>query len=205
MEHPELNSVSLWLNQFKEGDSVAVQSLWNAYFTKMVTLARAKLGTAPRGARDEEDVVNSAFFSFCEGVKDGRFPKLDSRDDLWAILFTIVASKAAQYARAEGRQKRGGGKVMHASALAGNSDQADVFTSLASVEPTAEDATMMVEDLKMLLEALRDGNLQQIAIWKMEGYTNREIANLIGKSEPTVERKLKIIREMWLRSELAAS
>jgi IS30 family transposase len=60
---------------------------------------------------------------------------------------------------------------------------------------------MMVEDLRKLLQELGDGNLQQIAIWKMEGYTNREIANMIGKSEPTVERKLKIIRETWLRKE----
>lgn len=195
-------SVTLWLGQFKSGDPAAAQPLWNTYFAKMVELARLKLGTAPRGKHDEEDVVNSAFFSFCEGVKDGRFPQLDSRDELWAILFTIVAAKAAQYARSEGRKKRGGGKVVHASAAADTAGTNDLFASLASVEPTADDAAIMVEDLKKLLEALGDGNLQQIAIWKMEGYTNREIAERIGKSEPTVERKLKLIRETWLRNDL---
>ena len=202
MDHRNVDSVSLWLNQFKDGDTAAAQPLWNAYFTKMVALARMKLGTAPRGSRDEEDIVNSAFFTFCEGVKDGRFPKLDSRDDLWAILFTIVSSKAAQHARSEAAQKRGGGKIVHASNVADRSGAGDLFASLASVEPTADDAAIMVEDLKKLLEALGDGNLQQIAIWKMEGYTNREIADRIGKSEPTVERKLKLIRETWLRSNL---
>lgn len=204
MDNRKPETVSLWLNQFKDGNADAAQPIWNAYFTKMVMLARLKLGTAPRGVRDEEDVVASAFFSFCEGVKDGRFPKLDSRDDLWAILFTIVVAKAAQYARFEGRQKRGGGKVVHASAASEHAPGTDLFASLASTEPTAEDAAMMVEDLKTLLDGLSDGNLRQIAIWKMEGFTNREIADLIGKSEPTVERKLKLIRETWLRSDLAA-
>lgn len=199
MDNRDLESVSLWIERFKDGDTAAVQPLWNTYFTKMVTLARATLGTTPRGVRDEDDVVSSAFFSFCEGVKDGRFPRLDSRDDLWAILFTIVVSKAAQYTRSEMRQKRGGGKVIHASVIAGDESSCDLFANLQSAEPTAADAAAMVEDLRNLLEELDDGNLRQIAIWKMEGYTNREIANMIGKSEPTVERKLKIIRETWLK------
>jgi len=204
MDPQNHESVSLWLERFKDGDTAAVQPLWNAYFSKMVTLARAKLGTTPRGVRDEEDVVNSAFFSFCEGVKEGRFPRLDSRDDLWAVLFTIVASKAAQYTRSEMRQKRGAGKLMQASATGGKESSFDLFANLQSAEPTALDAAMMIEDLGKLLEKLRDGNLQQIAIWKMEGYTNQEIANMINKSEPTVERKLRIIRETWLKKESTA-
>lgn len=204
MDLRNLESVSLWLERLKDGDTAAVQPLWNAYFTKMVTLARARLGTTSRGARDEDDVANSAFYSFCEGVKDGRFPRLDSSDDLWAILFTIVVSKASQYTRSEMRQKRGSGKVIQASAIKGDESRCDLLTNLQSAEPTAADAAIMVEDLRKLLEELVDGNLQQIAIWKMEGYTNREIANMIGKSEPTVERKLKIIRETWIRRESTA-
>ena len=99
------------------------------------------------------------------------------------------------------RQKRGGGKIIQASVNAGDETRCDLLANLQSAEPTAADAAMMVEDLRKLLQELGDGNLQQIAIWKMEGYTNREIANMIGKSEPTVERKLKIIRETWLRKE----
>jgi DNA-directed RNA polymerase specialized sigma24 family protein len=99
------------------------------------------------------------------------------------------------------RQKRGGGKIIQASGDAGDGTRCDLLANLQSAEPTAADAAMMVEDLRKLLQELVDGNLQQIAIWKMEGYTNREIANMIGKSEPTVERKLKIIRETWLRKE----
>ncbi|MCY2982261.1 MAG: ECF-type sigma factor [Planctomycetota bacterium] len=202
MDRPSDDAVSLWLNQFKEGDTQAALPLWNSYFTKMVTLARAKLGSAPRVARDEEDVVASAFFSFCEGVKDCRFAQLDNREDLWAVLFTIIVAKAAGYARHEGRQKRGGGKVRQASAVGENLSYLELMNAIPSQEPTAEEATEMLEAMEQLLGNLGDGKLRQIAIWKMEGHTNRAIAKLLGKSEPTVERKLKLIRETWIRSKL---
>jgi DNA-binding CsgD family transcriptional regulator len=31
----------------------------------------------------------------------------------------------------------------------------------------------------------------------MEGYTNKEIAERMGVSEPTIERKLARIRKLW--------
>jgi len=38
-----------------------------------------------------------------------------------------------------------------------------------------------------------------MAIWKMEGYTNEEIAARIDRAIPTVERKLARIRKLWER------
>jgi hypothetical protein len=48
--------------------SSAARNLWEAYFNRLVGLARTKLRTAPRRAADEEDVALSAFDSFCCGV-----------------------------------------------------------------------------------------------------------------------------------------
>ena len=36
-----------------------------------------------------------------------------------------------------------------------------------------------------------------MAVWKLEGHTNEEIAALLGRSVPTVERKLRLIRKLW--------
>jgi DNA-directed RNA polymerase specialized sigma24 family protein len=36
-----------------------------------------------------------------------------------------------------------------------------------------------------------------VAIKKMEGRTNEEIAGLLGVVPRTVERKLRLIRELW--------
>ena len=46
-------------------------------------------------------------------------------------------------------------------------------------------------------------SLRKIAMWKMEGYTNEEIAEMLPCSRATVARKLAIIRKIW-RSELTA-
>src|SRR5206468_12688890 len=104
-------SVTHWINLLKGGDAAAVQRLWEAYFPRLVGLARKKLREAPRRAADEEDVALSAFDSFCDGLAQGRFPQLTDRDDLWHILVLITARKALQLMRHEQRQKRGGGTV----------------------------------------------------------------------------------------------
>jgi DNA-directed RNA polymerase specialized sigma24 family protein len=36
-----------------------------------------------------------------------------------------------------------------------------------------------------------------VAVWKMEGYSNAEIAAKLPCVERTVERKLKLIRSLW--------
>jgi DNA-binding CsgD family transcriptional regulator len=40
-----------------------------------------------------------------------------------------------------------------------------------------------------------------VAIWKMEGHTNREIAGKLDCVEQTVERKLRSIRRIWSNEE----
>ena len=39
--------------------------------------------------------------------------------------------------------------------------------------------------------------MREIAISKMEGYTNEEIAERLGLAERTVYRKLSRIKELW--------
>ena len=49
----------------------------------------------------------------------------------------------------------------------------------------------------MLLDRLQDDILRRIAVAKMEGYSNDEIARQLGVQTRTIERKLKLIRELW--------
>ena len=55
----------------------------------------------------------------------------------------------------------------------------------------------MTEECARLLACLEDETLGTIALRKLEGYTNEEIARLLGCSLPTVERKLARIRKKW--------
>jgi DNA-directed RNA polymerase specialized sigma24 family protein len=191
-------SVTVWLEQLKAGDPVAAGPLWEAYFTRLMAVARGRLRAAPRAAADEEDVALSAFDSFCRGAEAGRFPRLDDRDDLWHVLFVITDRKAAGLARREGRQKRGGGRVVQTSAVAvGDDSQANLLGAVAGPEPSPAFAAQVAEECERLLSLLSDGKLRQLAIWKMEGFTNAEIAAKLALSVPTIERKLARIRNLW--------
>ncbi len=121
------------------GNRAAAQHLWECYFPRLVGLARQNLKGLPRRAADEEDVALSAFDSFCRGVEQGRFPLLDDRDDLWALLVVITVRKAIDLRQHERRQKRGGGQVAGESALdllLGSDDGGAGINQLVGAEPS---------------------------------------------------------------------
>ncbi len=179
-------TITVWLNRLKAGDrDPATQRLWSAYFERMVRLAQQHLGKR-RLPSDGEDVALSAFDSFVNAVEAGRFPRIDDRDDLWKVLFVITSRKAVDQLQAVHRQKRGHG--VEAESL-----PEQVYAS--DLDPA--EAILMAEEVEMRLAALGDPVLRQIAMLKLEGYTNEDIALRIDRSVPTVERKLNRIRKIW--------
>jgi DNA-directed RNA polymerase specialized sigma24 family protein len=201
MATEDKGSVTLWVGDLKAGDQVAAQKLWDRYFNKLVHVARAKLRATRRPGlvEDEEDAALSAFDSLCAGAALGRFPQLADRDDLWRLLVVITARKAVDQMQREGRQKRGGGRVVGESTLAGpQADGLGGLDQLVGSEPSPEFAAMVADEHRRLLDALGDETLRRIAIWKMEGYTNEEIRVKLGCALRTVANKLELIRRTWL-------
>jgi DNA-directed RNA polymerase specialized sigma24 family protein len=56
-------------------------------------------------------------------------------------------------------------------------------------------------EVREMLEGLDDELLHQIAVRKLEGFTNQEIAEQLGIALRAVERKLQLIRQKWLSSD----
>jgi len=52
-----------------------------------------------------------------------------------------------------------------------------------------------------LLDRLGDAELAKVAVWKMEGHTNEDIATKLDCTPRTVERKLRLIRKIWERAD----
>jgi RNA polymerase sigma factor (sigma-70 family) len=199
----DAGSVTRWLDDLKTGvdpDSAASR-LWQRYFGELVRLARARLDSAPRAASDEEDVALSAFHSLCEGAAQGRFARLEDRDDLWRLLATITARKALNQAKHQRRKKRGGGQIRDEAALLGPDASAGGLDEVAGPAPTPEFAAMMAEECRRLLEALNDDVTRQVALLRMEGYSGEEIAERLGCNRRTVTRKLELIRRKWQEGE----
>ncbi len=137
--------------------------------------------------------------SFWRRATVGGFQQLETRGDLWSILIWITTCKVAHRIRDERCAKRGGGKVLSETDLAG-SDKEDGEAVLAQIigkEPTADLAAQVAEECERLLNMLRDENLRTIARRRMEGYTVEEIAVELGRSPRTVHLKLKVIRDRW--------
>jgi DNA-directed RNA polymerase specialized sigma24 family protein len=191
-------SITRWFGSLQAGNREAAQGLWERFASRLVGLARARLQAAPRRAADEEDAVLSAFDSFCRGAEQGRFPQVQDRGDLWNLLVAITLRKVSDQVLHERRQKRGGGAVRCGADLARGGDDDPVFLEdLIGREPTPQLAAEMADQCHRLLTLLSDADLRSIALLKMEGYTDDEIAAKLGCVRRTVQRKLTLIRSRW--------
>jgi DNA-directed RNA polymerase specialized sigma24 family protein len=193
-------SVTRWIDALKQGDDEAAAALWRRYFDRLVRLAQAKLGAAPRRVADEEDVALSAFRCLCDGAARDRFTELTDRDDLWRLLTVLTAHKAIDQRRRDGGEKRGGGAVRGESVLDAGAEQGHGLDQFLADDPTPETLAVLAEEHHRLLAALDDDTLRQIALRKMEGFTNEEIAGQLGVTCRSVERKLQRIRSRWIQN-----
>lgn len=191
------SSITHWIKLLQAGDEQGVAPMWEHFFTRLIHLARQKLRGGRRAA-DEEDVAVSAFNSVCLGLEHGRFPQILSRDSLWRLLVVVTERKAVDWLRQQGRQKRGGGKVLGESALDSPDDSsaAPGVARLADPEPDPALAAIMAEECQRLLDLL-DDPMRELALLKLEGYSNEEIAHRQGVAQRTVQRKLELIRSLW--------
>jgi DNA-directed RNA polymerase specialized sigma24 family protein len=197
-------SVTCWIDRLKAGDREAAQPLWERYYGRLVGEARRWLKRAPAApAADEEDVALGAFASFCRRAVEGRFPRLSDRNELWQLLLVIAYRKACDQIKHEGRRQPRQGRAVHASALAAgpDGDESSLFADMLGQEPGPAMVAQTAEECRRLLAELGSEELRQVALWKLEGYTNEEIAPRMnggeGRSLATVERKLKEIRLRW--------
>ncbi|GAB5401868.1 MAG: ECF-type sigma factor [Aureliella sp.] len=191
-------NVSHWIELVKDGDSVAANQIWATYFERLVRSIRGRLQGQNRAVSDEEDIVLSVFDSFYNAAEKGRFPDLSDRDDLWRLLLRMSARKIVDKHRRDGRQRRGGGLKIHSLDQTRGAEAKGTEEKVAEAignEPSPEMVLMMEESVEQFFSHLGDGQLSELAVAKLEGYSNAEIASRFGCSERTIERRLHLIRE----------
>jgi DNA-directed RNA polymerase specialized sigma24 family protein len=174
---------SSWLIVLKGTDDrvamdAAARVLWERYFDQLVRLARPWLRSSRPGMHDAEDVALSAIKSFCHRAAEGKFPRPDNRHDLWRIPVTVAARRAAATYR-------------HKSPSTCDDELLD---QVVGSEPSPELAAEVADQIRRLLLALPNGSGRTIALKKLEGRTNAELAGDLGCSTKNVEYKLRNIR-----------
>jgi RNA polymerase sigma factor (sigma-70 family) len=173
----------------------AARIIWERFSPRLKHLVRRHLDNRIFRREDEHDVLQSMFASFCAGQSRGsRAPA--SREELWKLLVRITMCKIVNTAhrhladRRDIRRERGEPK--------GDADEKRfpqwMLDHVDRSQPTSEERIAAVEEIQRLLHILPE-DLRQIMVWRLEGFTNPEIACMIGRTVRSVELKLNLIRK----------
>jgi len=176
-------SITRLIRAVQDGSNSAIRPLLAAYFDRLVHLARKRLQNMPGLDGYDEDLALRSFHSVYERLRDPARPlDLAGRDDLWRLLATRTISRAIDLIRGH-----------HPEEVPGEQD----VTQLLTCEPTPQEAAEVADECRRLLDSLPEPELRQIVLWKVEGYTNEEIAIRLDCVPRTIERKVSRIRLLW--------
>jgi RNA polymerase sigma factor (sigma-70 family) len=179
----DTQSITRLIRAAQEGRTSAVGPLLAVYFDRLVQLARKRLHDLPGMANYDEDLALRSFYSVYRRVQDPERPlQLAGRDDLWRLLATRTISRTIDLIR----------RRRPAEALGDHE-----LEQLLTREPTPEEAAATADECRRLLDMLEEPELRQIALWKVEGHTNEEIAARLDCVPRTIERKVRRIRSLW--------
>lgn len=194
----EKGSVTKLLEPLRRGDSSAAEAIWRRYFRRMTAAARAELVNEDTAVADEEDAAISALQTFYMRFQDGRIRQVANRNDLWAMLVVLTRRKVTRQRRHDRRLKRGGG--LRRIRVGRVSDDSLASLGWSRIEDTRWTPALrggLDARCEELLELLGDESLQRVALRRLEGYSNQEIATELKVAVRSVERKLNRIRAIW--------
>ena len=112
----------------------------------------------------------------------------------------LTDRRAIAERRRERADKRGGGNNRGESVFEQPGANGSAAAGIDQVgDPSPALVNTFTLEVRELLETLDDEVLRKIAILRLEGYTNKEIAGQLGIALRAVERKLQLIRQKWHR------
>lgn len=182
-----------WMGEWTAGRESAAGRLWHLFQPRLSIWARRRLTSHLGRWVDEEDLVSLALGSFFRRLRAGSFPVVQDSNELGNVLACMVARKAIDQRRRQRRIRRLSDRPEAREGSNGAEEQGPFARSSWSPEVQA----LRADFLRHLLAQLTDDELRQVALLRLEGYANREIARMIGRSEATVERRLRLIRLIW--------
>jgi RNA polymerase sigma-70 factor, ECF subfamily len=196
-----VGSLTLCINDLRSPDcrqrDEAARVIWERFSSRLQALVRRHLDNRIRRREDEQDILQSMYSSFCLGQFAGMKPP-SSRAELWKLLVRITMCKVVNTAHRHmaavrdvrretvaARDRSGNGESMFPQWMLEHVD---------SAKPSHEEKVIVLEELERLLQGLPE-ELRQIVLWKLDGFTNAEIACSIGRTVRCVELKMQLIRK----------
>jgi RNA polymerase sigma-70 factor (ECF subfamily) len=190
---PKGDSFPAFMAMVQAGDEGATRVVHDRWSSRLIRLARARLGRTVAGKEDAEDVVQSAYRSFFRRYGQGAF-QIEDWAEVWALLATIAKRKCSS--------RR---KYYHAGRRDARREKPMTSCEVASSGPTAEGAAMLSETVGRLLDGLKEPE-RSIVLLSLQGYSAAEVSPVVVRSERTVQRVRERVRsqlERWNEEEEA--
>jgi RNA polymerase sigma-70 factor (ECF subfamily) len=185
------------MTRLRQGHNDAATQVFGRFASRLLALARSRLGPQIRRKEDPEDVLQSVFRSFFHRNAEGEFGEFDSWDNLWAMLVVMTVRKCGRhidYFRAACRD-------VDREESPAASDSYDANRSPSADDPLPSEAAMLTETVEQLMNSLQ-GRHRQILMLSLQGYAPAEISSQVGCTERTVYRVLETVKE-WLEARAA--
>ncbi len=173
-------SVARAIVNYQSGDGDGLGEMINAYFARLLTKAKAKLGNFPH--TDHEGLVQSTLRSFLEGAMRGQYSAMNHRDELEWLLGTIIKRKIAHHVRDSTTEIAGGGNVQNEPEGGLEAESCEV----GQIEQAI---------FREWLEHMARKGLSQQAQLIWEGYHYHEIAKRLGITESKARRTITIVQK----------
>ncbi len=194
-----IGSLTRYVHELRSPDArmrdEAARVIWERFSPRLKNLVRRHLDNRILRREDEQDVLQSMFASFCHGQTTGKSPPA-SREELWKLLVRITMCKVINTAHKHMADRRD----VRRERCDPWGDVSDphfprwMLERVDRSQPDPQEKVAVVEEVQRLLKLLPDP-LRQIVLWKLEGFTNAEIACMIGRTLRSVEIKLQLIRK----------
>ncbi len=187
------------LKGLREADSLAQREFFELFGPRIERVCARALGNLPQkpGAIvSAESKAISTINSVLKGVGEGRWRSLEDEGGLLRLMISIASRKCIDEKRAFYARKNGGGRIVSNSGPAGEETGSDLIDAYARTMETPEFACDMTERCQEMLNLLSAKD-QLIAQKRLEGYTEKEIADLMGMARRTVQNHIQTIRNIW--------
>lgn len=181
------------LERLRAGDPYAAELLVSRFSGQLCRLARQRLGLRYRRKLDYEDIVQSVFKSFIR-LQAADALTFENWDALWGFLSLVAIRKCGHriaYFEAARRSIR---RERPAEAVQAATEMADADLRVFSRDPSPSHVAMLQETVARLLEPLSELE-RRIVTLALEGTGTAEISDNVGRSERTVQRVLKGVRD----------
>lgn len=177
------------VSNFKAGSESAAQALFDRYCERLMRLAKRRIGQRMVSRVDPEDVLQSAFRTFFNRVRNDEF-SFQEEDDLFKLLVRLTVHKTLRqiaYHRA--------GKRNPELEAGQGSDAQDLLQQISADEPAPEAAVALVDEFERFMGQLPPLDRQVLSL-KIQGYSTVEIAEQIGTYDRKVRRILTRIQNL---------